>query len=452
MKTIKIKPSSLITYISTQFEKIPDHRSSNSRISLKDALMSAYAIYSMKIPSLLKFEEKFRKRNSKNLLNLYNVGNIPSDTQLRTIIDEVEPKFLESCFKNLFKTIQRQKKLEAFEFMRVGGEPYYLMPVDGTTHYSSSRIHCQNCTKKMHMGKDPRYYHLMVTAAIVHPNLKTVIPFAPEAVLNQDGDKKQDCEHKAFGRLIEKFKKNHPKLKVILCGDALYASMPIIQNLIHNKLGFIISVKDKGHAYLFEYIKIRTERGLVAEVVEEEIGGEKVKKKIKRIYRYLNGVPLNKKSSTEMSVNFIEYLEEKEWICKGRKKTEKKRFTWVTNININNNNLKKIVEGGRSRWKIENEVFNTLKNQGYHFEHNYGHGNKYLAANFSYLMTLAFFVDQIIEMGNKDFKRILELHIRKINVWDNFRSIYALVLIKDWEHLYELSIESGEGKSILNTS
>ncbi len=49
-----------------------------------------------------------------------------------------------------------------------------------------------------------------------------------------------------------------------------------------------------------------------------------------------------------------------------------------------------VMRGGRGRWKIENETFNTLKNQGYQLEHNYGHGQKHLATVFGLLMMLPF--------------------------------------------------------------
>jgi hypothetical protein len=50
--------------------------------------------------------------------------------------------------------------------------------------------------------------------------------------------------------------------------------------------------------------------------------------------------------------------------------TRQKHFAWVTDLTITEENAPTLVAGGRARWKIENETFNTLKNQGYHFEHN----------------------------------------------------------------------------------
>ena len=87
-----------------------------------------------------------------------------------------------------------------------------------------------------------------------------------------------------------------------------------------------------------------------------------------------------------MRVHFIDYWEV------GDAKVQ--HFSWVTDIRVSKRNVYHLMRGGRARWKIENETFNTLKNQGYHFEHNYGHGEQHLSVVFAMLMMLAFLVDQ----------------------------------------------------------
>lgn len=77
------------------------------------------------------------------------------------------------------------------------------------------------------------------------------------------------------------------------------------------------------------------------------------------------------------------------------------RFSWISSINISKANVETIIRIGRSRWKIENETFNTLKNQGYHFEHNYGHGKNHLPSTLAVLMLLAFVTDQIYQKCSK---------------------------------------------------
>ena len=117
--------------------------------------------------------------------------------------------------------------------------------------------------------------------------------------------------------------------------------------------------------------------------------------------RYLNTIPLNK-GSENILVNYIE--------CREIDKTGKESFfTWITDIHVNDKNVKMLMKAGRARWKIENATLNTLKNQGYQFEHNFGHGEKNLSTVFANLMMLAFFVDQILQTTSKQFKAALAI-------------------------------------------
>ena len=104
-------------------------------------------------------------------------------------------------------------------------------------------------------------------------------------------------------------------------------------------------------------------------------------------FRFLNGVPLND-THFELEVNFLEYWE-------GRPNGKEQHFAWVSDLPIEESTVMEMMRAGRARWRIENETFNTLKNQGYRFEHNFGHGHKHLATVFAYLMMLAFLIDQV---------------------------------------------------------
>ena len=66
----------------------------------------------------------------------------------------------------------------------------------------------------------------MLTAVLVHPDVKEVIPFVPEPIIKQDGEKKNDCERNAAKRFLEKFRKEHPHLRVIVLEDALSSNGP----------------------------------------------------------------------------------------------------------------------------------------------------------------------------------------------------------------------------------
>jgi len=99
----------------------------------------------------------------------------------------------------------------------------------------------------------------------------------------------------------------------------------------------------------------------------------------------LNNAPLND-ANFELEVNFLEY-----WEIKPSGKTT--HFSRVTDIPIIPDNLVRLMRAARARWKVENETFNTLKNHGYHFEHNFGHGYHQLSTVMVHLMMLAFLID-----------------------------------------------------------
>lgn len=136
-----------------------------------------------------------------------------------------------------------------------------------------------------------------------------------------------------------------------------------------------------------------------------------------------------------MKVDFLEYHETKP----GTKKNPEPRttrFAWVTDIGINRDNMMKIMRAGRARWRIENETFNTLKNQGYHFEHNFGQGQKHLCAVFASVMLLAFLTDQVEMRCYGPFGAALEKMRRLKYLRNKVRGIFQELIIPSWETLY----------------
>ena len=247
--------------------------------------------------------------------------------------------------------------LEKYKYI----DGHLLLSVDGTGFFSSPTVHCVNCCEKNHRDGSVTYYHHMLCGAIVHPEHKEVFPLAPEPILKTDGAVKNDCERNAAKRFVDDFRREHPHLKVIMLEDALASNAPHIKHLMDNDLRFILGAKPGDHEFLFEYVNAS------ADTREVEVEGEDG---IRHRLRYVNNVPLNA-SNAEVRVNFLE-------CCETRPGTKKKpeprtmRFSWVTDIELNRDNVMKVMRAGRARWRIENETFNTLKNQGYHFEHNFG--------------------------------------------------------------------------------
>ena len=103
----------LIRQIRDRAVQLPDARSRDGDYSVADAVMSAVAMFSLKDPSLLAFQER---RNDQNMKAIYRIGKVPSDTQVREILDPIEPDRLRPMFKDVFHQLQRGKALEQMVF------------------------------------------------------------------------------------------------------------------------------------------------------------------------------------------------------------------------------------------------------------------------------------------------------------------------------------------------
>jgi hypothetical protein len=403
--------------------------------------MSSFAIFALKSPSLLQFEthctdEKTRKIN---LNSLFKIDRVPSDTHLRDVLETVDYGQYRPLFQRLFSFIQRSKTLEQFEFMKINGQPYYLMAADGSGYYRSEKIVCDCCMIEEHFDANNKmtlkYAHNILAGSIVHPNLNQVISLCPEPIMRLDGNCKNDSEQTAFRRFLQEFKREHPKLKIIVLLDALYANGPIIKLLREYKYEFIIAVKETK-SVLFLNVKDGETTGKTEFFETSFESGIKVIKTTKMKYRFANNVRLHQDKDSPF-INFVEVQEVTEWIGKkGKQEREERNFTFITDIPVTKNNIEKLAEGGRTRWHIENETFNTLKNRDYNMEHNYGHGEKNLTHNFIMSMFLAFFVDQIQELSCYVFKKLLEKIEHKTHLWNKFSSAIEWIEFSDWDQFY----------------
>ena len=223
------------------FLSISDHREGDTGISMADALMSGFAVFSLKEPSLLAFDQ--RRKTDGNLGSIYHVENIPCDSQMRTILDEVDPVEIRSAYKNIFRELQRGKALEPMVFF----QGCYLLSLDGTGYFSSKKIFSDNCLEKVNKKTgEISYYQQMLGAAIVHPGFKEVIPLAPEFIIKQDGQSKNDCERNAAKRFFGKLREDHPHLPLIITEDALSSNAPHIREAEKYNLHYIL-----GGAFAF---------------------------------------------------------------------------------------------------------------------------------------------------------------------------------------------------------
>ena len=411
----------LLRELRSCFDRIEDNITHRG-LTLTDCLMSGLAVFGLKYASLLRFDRDTRSNTliRSNLKSLYGVKRAPSDTALRERLDTVDPQVLRQAFKRLFSVLQRGKGLEGFTYL----DGHYLLSVDGTGYFSSSTVHCANCCEKHHRDGRTTYYHQILGAVLVHPEQREVFPLAPEPIVKEDGAKKNDCERNAAKRLLQDVRREHPHLKLLVVEDALASNGPHIELLKTLDMRFVLGVKPGDHKHLFEWVD--TTAALQQSAVQTVEWTDE--QDVRHYFRYCNGVPLND-ANFELEVNFLEYWER-------RRNGKEQHFSWVTDLPIEASNVMQLMRAGRARWRIENETFNTLKNQGYCFEHNFGHGDQHLSTVFAHLMMLAFLIDQIQQRCCRLFQAAQAKAGRARYFWEKLRAMFLEFVLPDWETLY----------------
>jgi hypothetical protein len=411
-----LSADALFRLVHSGFAHLPDYRLDDTEISLTDALMSAFAMFSLKAPSLLAFD---KERAEGNLHTIYGIERVPCDTHMREILDPVSPTWFRPVFQSIFRQLQRGKALEPMVFL----DRHYLLALDGTGYFSSQTIHCASCLQKVHRNGAITYFHQMLGAAIIHPDMRAVIPLMPEPIVKHDGMDKNDCERNAAKRFVAKLRQDHPHLKFIVTEDSLSFNAPHIETLHAYDLRYLLGVKEGDHAYLFQQVQAAEHAGRVTSYERHDRAAGVLHR-----FRFVNDVPLNA-ANTGMRGNFIEYWE------RGADKVQ--HFSWVTDLRVSTRNVYHLMRGGRARWKIENETFNTLKNQGYNFEHNYGHGEQHLSVVFAVLMMLAFLVDQAQQLCCALFQAVWAKLGSKRLLWERMRALFYDYAFTSMRQLFE---------------
>jgi hypothetical protein len=428
--SVKIKKhldfTALRQCFSEHLEGIDDHRlKGRCTHSLHDAFMSGFACMFFQDPSLTQFQKRLDEaENNSNLRTLFKVTTIPKDTQLRDIIDNTNSETLRPLFKDYFERLRRSKHVESFQVL----PGQYLCAIDGVYHHSSEQVHCDKCLTKTHKNGTVSYHHAVLQGAFMHPEKRQVIPTMPEAIANSDGTDKQDCEINAAKRYVKKLKSDHPRLGVIIVGDGLFSKAPMIESILNEKFNYLLVAKPDDHRYMMEWIAAYDS---LPQVTSTDVKGRK------HHYTYINQVPLNGQKDAPQ-VNYIHYALTNE---KGRVTYKN---SWVTSIEVNHGNVVRLVKGGRCRWKIENECFNTLKNQGYHLEHNFGHGKQHLSHNMYLLTMLAFFYHQIFELTDPAYQLCRRSLGTKRLLWETFRVLIRYFIFATWNDVM-VKLMSGRG-------
>ena len=412
----------LIETTLSSFDKVSDPRRNNASYAMSDILSLGFAMFHLKDPSLSAFRKKFSLR-AENLERVYGVSELPGDTALREAIDKVNPEDLKAIYPVLIEQLRRKGAIDDYKVL----DKYNVVSVDGTGHYCSGKQSCPSCMVKNHRNGTKTYYHQLLSAVLLTPQQSSVFPVATEAIVKQNGETKNDCEKNAAKRILPAIKKSLPDENILTVCDSLYANQPYIESLQAHDMDYIIGAKG------LDYLHIKAEHDKTAQEYTWQEKG-------KRCYvRYHQNLPLNL-SHEYLKVNYFYY---EEYDLKKGKATFKS--DWITSLTPDKKNIRELIQIARARWKIENETFNKIKNQGYELEHNYGHGKKHLATNLAILMFLAFSVDQVAQYLNVFFQGAKSRLGTFKSLWEHIRGLFHFAEIHSVEAIYQfITNYSGE--------
>ena len=434
----KMSVPELLTETRALFSNLPDARktatSNNLKYAVEDAALSAFSVFFTQSPSFLDYQTRMAANSGKsNAQSIFGVHKIPSMNQLRMILDPISPETLSPLFRKISSMLYQQEHLKPYRAI----ENTLLLALDGTDTFSSEKISCPCCTQQTLKNGHILNRHIAVTPVIVAPGQSRIIPLFPEFVHPQDGETKQDCELAASKRWLKKEGDHYSPWNVTLLGDDLYCHQPFCEMSRTKGYHFLFACKPDSHTLLYEWIADFERNGTLCTLEKTHWNG---KQHITSRYRYMNQIPL-RNSDDALMVNWCEVT-----ITNQTGKTLYHN-TWATSHEITDDNIATLVESGRARWKIENENNNVLKNHGYHFEHNFGHGKQNLSNLIATLIILAYLFHTVLEWTDSQYQQIRMLLPSRKTFFEHLRALTQYFLFDSWQHLMQFMLDKLHGNS-----
>lgn len=420
----KARVSRFIKQIGQTSTDLPDKRAGrhNQIYDISDAIRGAFSVFFMQSPSFLAHQRNIkRKRGRNNLESVFQIDKIPSDNHIRSLLDPTPTDAYEASYTWLWKQLQLEKKLTDFKVL----DNRMLMGIDGIQYFTSTKIHCQNCSTQQ-VGETTHYQHRALTALVVHPDQSAVLPYIPEFIQPQDGAEKQDSEVAAAKRWLQRHTDWLQQQRTILLGDDLFSHQPLCEAILAAELDFIFVCKPDSHVTLYEWIA-GMERGDKLSTVKRRVWNGRHAEIWQ--YRYALAVPL-RAGDDGLRVNWCD-------LTITHEQTGERLYynSFVTSVSLDDSKVKTVTHAGRSRWKHENEGHNVLTTRGYHIKHNFGHGQENLAAVFFSLNLLAFFLHTFLSLVDTTYKKIrAELGARR-TFFDDIRALMRYNFFSSWEAL-----------------
>ena len=440
--------SQMLDIFKENISNLPDKRknkNNNVIYSMEDIMLTPLSMFYMQSPSWLSFQRNIEEsKGISNMTTIFSVDKIPTDNLVRDIVDTINPYKLQPVYDNILKLAQENGIIKQFAVMG----NYLLVTLDGTYYHSSKTIKCNCCqTRKSKETGETLYLHSAITPAIVHPMFDKVLPLMQEFISNNDGDatksSKQDCEVNATKRWLNRFEALSG-FKIIVMGDDLYSSEPMIKAILEKLHSYIFICKEDSHKVLYEYVNmIKNLETIDTVITKERIKKGRGKKAYSTTetttYHYINDVPI-KGGEDALKTNWCEVIVTNE---DGK---ELYHNCFITDITITDDNVIDIASYGRARWKIENENNNTLKTKGYHLDHNFGHGKQYLSQTLCSLNILTYLMHTIQEFIDEQYTELRALASTRVKFFEDLRTISSYIVFRNYELMLAWMIKSRKTK------
>ena len=404
---------------STLFRGVSDPRNPNYiTYPLSGLLCAGVLMYYFRLGARREIQNQLRDNgpSQAKFRAWFEVENVPHGDTLNYTFKQLAVDEVQEVVCGMVESLIRKRVLERW---RLYG--YYTISVDGTGELTFPERHCPYClTRKLSNGAT-LYYHPILEAKLVTPN-GFAISLMTEFIENRDPqDNKQDCELKAFYRLSRRLKARFPRLPICLLLDGLYACGPVFQLCADNNWKYMIVLQDKSLLNLHRSYKV------VLSQVPENRKRLRLGCQLKTLqnYRWANGIDYYDSQDRRHRVNVLA-CEETKPDKHGEMQTSQHK--WVTNFTIRMNKVDTLAnQGGRLRWKIENEGFNVQKNGGFKLEHVYSHDENARKV-FYLLLQIAYLLFQLLEKGSlfhtafpKGVGSLKNISARLLEVWRNLR-------------------------------
>lgn len=415
----------LVKRIQQSFGEFCDVRTGqNTQYDMVDAGMGAFAVFFTQSPSFLAYQQDLKRRKGRsNAESLFGMGQIPSDNQIRALLDPVAPSYVNGVFRDIYHRLDRAGVLKGYRSHGHG----LLIAVDGTEYFSSQKIHCEQCSSRELSNGKINYFHSVLTPVIVQPGNECVITLEPEFITPQDGKEKQDCEIEAGKRWVDKYGDFYAKQGVTILGDDLFSRQPYCLKLKDKKLHFILVCKPDSHPALYEMVDFLAANGVLGTYPKRHWNGNYGEI---YTYRYANQLPL-RGDQEAIQVNWCE-------LTISREDTGEQLYknAFITDFEVTETTVEAIVQDGRTRWKVENENNNVLKTKGYHLEHNFGHGSQYLASLLLSLNLLAFLFHTVLDLVDEKYRLIRQALRTRQKFFQHIEALLCYLQFSNWDELF----------------